>query len=82
MCEAMVTKKFCLSDKAVTDLSNNPIPNYYWEKDVCKAVRLLKEAYLRIEALERKMKVEIEEKEKWERVAEDRRQALIYNQSR
>lgn len=34
---------FNLSDKAVKDLSNNPIPNYYWEQDIKEFIRLLKE---------------------------------------
>ena len=35
-----------LSEKAVRDLGcSNPIPNYYWEKDVKQAV---KEAYLEL----------------------------------
>lgn len=33
-----------LSDKAVKDLDcHNPIPNYYWEKNVREAVKALKE---------------------------------------
>ena len=30
-----------LSDKAIKDFSNNPIPNYYWEKDVKEAIKKL-----------------------------------------
>ena len=32
-----------LSDKAMKDFSNNPIPNYYWEKDVKEFIKKLKE---------------------------------------
>ena len=32
-----------LSNKAVRDLSNNPIPNYYWEQDVKEFIKKLKE---------------------------------------
>lgn len=37
-----MTEDFVLSNKAIKDLSNNPIPNYYFEKDVKEFIRLLK----------------------------------------
>ncbi len=32
-------KEFNLSKKAIRDLSNNPIPNYYWEQDVKEFIK-------------------------------------------
>jgi len=36
-------KDWKLEDKAVRDLSNNPIPNYYWQQDVKEFIKKLKE---------------------------------------
>ncbi len=38
-----MTEEFNLSHKAVRDRSHNPIPNYYWEKDVQLFIKKLKE---------------------------------------
>ena len=35
--------EFNLSKKAIRDLSNNPIPNYYFEYDVREFIRILRE---------------------------------------
>ena len=35
-----------LKDKAVKDLSNNPIPNYYWEENLKQAIKDLKDSLL------------------------------------
>lgn len=32
-----------LSEKAIRDYSNNPIPDYYWSNDVRESVRKIKE---------------------------------------
>ncbi len=33
--------EFNLSKKAIRDLSNNPIPNYYWEQDVKEFIKIV-----------------------------------------
>lgn len=37
--------EFDLSSKAIIDHSNNPIPEYYWGKDVKEFIKLLKDWY-------------------------------------
>ena len=36
-------KQKTLTNKAIRDHSNNPIPNYYWEYDIKEAMNKLKE---------------------------------------
>ena len=41
-----------LSEKAVRDLSNNPIPNYYWEYDIKEFIKIIESDILDLSILE------------------------------